>query len=535
MLRKIVDGFVQAGLAAWFVAFVYYSVQGQWDWRAQTLFYAGLALILAYGITHFSEIRESLKTPKARYGSTAGLSVALVLGILILVNFLNFRYHSRLDLTGDQLYSLSEQSRRVVENLKTEIQIIGFFRGEAGRLSFEDLVKQYRDVSSKVEYQLVDPEEEPGRAARYGISTNAQVVILNGPKSEMIDNADEQKITNALIKITREEEKVIYFLQGHGERGLANVEAEGFSTAGQEIEKQNYRIEVYHLAQENALPEDATVIASVGPKMNFLPTEVALLRSFLDEGGKFLLLVDPQTEFQMNDFLAEYGLSLGDKVVIDASGIGQIFGLGAAAPLVAEYADHPVTRELNEAMTFFPMAQNVTTSSSSLDYRTTELLFTSARSWAESDLKDGQAAFDEGQDVEGPVQLAAVATKSIEVETKSEEESEAEEAAEGEEAAIEGEDNAATPTSSESRLVLFGDSDFASNAYFNSVANGDLLLMTIGWLAEESDLLAIRPRDVEDRRINVTFTQSRLIFWGTVVLFPLATLVVGTAIWLRRR
>jgi ABC-type uncharacterized transport system involved in gliding motility auxiliary subunit len=531
VFRKVVEGFVQAGVAALFLAFVFYSVQGEWDWRAQTLFYAGLALILAYGITHFSEVRKSLKTRRARYGGSAGLSVALVLGILILVNFLNFRYHSRMDLTEDQLYSLSEQSRKVVENLKTEIQIIGFFRGEAGRLGFEDLVKEYRDVSSRVEYEIVDSEEEPSRVAQYEISTHGQVVILNGPKKEMIDNADEQKITNAIIKITREEEKVIYFLQGHGERGLDNVEAEGFSTAGEEIEKQNYRIEAYNLAQENALPENATVIASVGPKMNFLPTEVALLKSFLEEGGKFLLLVDPQTEFQMNDFLAEYGLGLGDKVVIDASGIGQIFGLGAAAPLVAEYADHAMTRELSDSMTFFPMAQNVTTSSSSLDYRTTDLLFTSARSWAESDLKDGQAAFDEGQDVEGPVQLAVVATKSIEA--GSEEESEGEGAAQGQGEASEGDAAAATPR--EARLVLFGDSDFASNAYFNSVANGDLLLMTISWLAEEADLMAIRPRDVEDRRINVTFTQSRLIFWGTVVLFPLVTLVVGTMIWLRRR
>ncbi|MCH8018164.1 MAG: Gldg family protein [Acidobacteria bacterium] len=344
-----------------------------------------------------------------------------------------------------------------------------------------------------------------------------------------MDNADEQKITNAIIKITREKEKVIYFLQGHGERGLDNVEADGFSTAGEEIEKLNYRVETYNLAQENSLPENAAVIASVGPKMNFLPTEAALLKSFLEEGGKFLLLVDPQTEFQMNDFLAEYGLGLGDKVVIDASGIGRILGL--AAPLVAEYADHPMTRELNKAMTFFPMAQNVTTSSSSLDYRTTELLSTSPNSWAESNLKDGQAVFDEGQDVEGPVHLAAVATKSIEL--KGEEESEGEGVAEGEEEVSEGE--GAAPTPREARLVLFGDSDFASNAYFNSVANGDLLLMTIGWLAEEADLIAIRPRDVEDRRIYVTFTQSRLIFWGTVVLFPLATLIFGTTIWLRRR
>ena len=83
--------------------------------------------------------------------------------------------------------------------------------------------------------------------------------------------------------------------------------------------------------------------------------------------------------------------------------------------------------------------------------------------------------------------------------------------------------------------MLFGDSDFASNAYFNEIANGDLFLMAVGWLAEEVDLLAIRPKDPENRRINVTLGQSRMIFWASVILLPLAMLVMGTAIWMRRR
>ena len=467
-----------------------------------------------------STLRASLKTRRARYGGAAGLSVSLVVGILILTNFLNFRYHERLDLTENQLHSLSEQSRKVVENLTGDIQVIGFFRGEAGRAGFEDLVKQYSTVSSSFEYEIVDPDEDPGKTAQYEIQRNAQVVVLSGAKREIMDNPDEQKLTNALIKITREEEKVIYFLEGHGERDTGDTEAEGFAVARQEIEKQNYRVQTYNLAQEGHLPEDATVIVSAGPKVPFFPTEADLLRAFLAAGGELLLLVDPQTEFQMEDFLGEYGLGLGDKVVIDASGIGQMFGLGAAAPLVAEYADHPITRELSGVMTFFPMAQNVTTSSSGTDYRTSELLLTTPNSWAESHLEEGEASFDESQDIEGPLELAAVATRSVE------ENSEENPLPEGE---------AGDSTTQESRLVLFGDSDFASNAYFNSVANGDLFLMTIGWLAEEADLVAIRTKEVEDRRINLTFSQSRWVFWVTVVFFPLATLILGTTVWNRRR
>ncbi|MCZ6769359.1 MAG: Gldg family protein [Acidobacteria bacterium] len=180
-----------------------------------------------------STVRASLKTRRARYGGAAGLTVSLVVGILILTNFLNFRYHERLDLTENQVYSLSEQSRKVVENLTSDIQIIGFFRGEPGRAGFEDLVKQYRTVSSRVWYEIVDPDEEPGKTSQYEIQRNAQLVVLGGAKREIMDNVDEQKLTSAIIKITREEEKVVYFLEGHGERDTSDTESEGLTVARQ--------------------------------------------------------------------------------------------------------------------------------------------------------------------------------------------------------------------------------------------------------------------------------------------------------------
>ncbi|MEE8162336.1 MAG: hypothetical protein V3T61_11935, partial [Acidobacteriota bacterium] len=204
------------------------------------------------------------------------------------------------------------------------------------------------------------------------------------------------------------------------------------------------------------------------------------------------------------------------------------FGLGAGAPLVAEYADHPIGRELGGVMTFFPFAQNVTTSESSLGYQTTGLLKSSENSWAESDLRGGRAAFDQGQDLKGPLDLAAAATRSVDEE--SEDQQEDPQAGDGEEQQEKPE-----PPAGESRLVLFGDSDFASNGYFGAGANGDLFLMTVSWLAEETDLIAIRPKSPEDRRIETTLTQSRLIFWGSVVLLPAITLVLGVVVWYRRK
>lgn len=177
MIQKVIDQFAYFGSIALFGALFRYTVSG-WDWIAQTLVYGGLGLIVVYLIVHLDGIRSFLKTRVAHYGGKAGATVLLVLGILVLANFLNIRHHSRMDLTENQRYSLSDQSLKVIESLQGEIQIIGFFRGAAGRLRFEDLIKQYR--SPRIKYQIVDPEEEPGLAAQSGITREGQIVVVSG-------------------------------------------------------------------------------------------------------------------------------------------------------------------------------------------------------------------------------------------------------------------------------------------------------------------------------------------------------------------
>ncbi len=528
MLRKVVDNVGYAGLVSLFVALFYYSVFKQWDWRLQIAVYGGAGLILAHLVANFSKLRAATKTRAARFGGAAVLMTLLVLGILAIVNFLSVRHQKRVDLTEQQLYSLSEQTRKVLENLETEVEVMGFFRTEPARISFQNFMQEFRYVSSRFNYEGVDPEEDPGKTSQYEIQRNGQVVVSSGPKREIVDDYSEEKIINAVIKVTRTEEKVIYFLEGHGERGIQDTEAEGFSLVREAVEKQNYQVKSYNLAQENKVPEDATLLVSARTKVNFFPNEVNLLQEYLASGGKLLLLVDPDSNFEMPDFLEQYGLGLGNKMVIDASGLGQLFGLGAAAPLVAEYADHPIGRELGGVMTFFPFSQNVTISESSLGYQTTGLLKTSENSWAESDLRGGRAAFDQDQDVQGPLDLAVASTLSIAGE--SEDQEEIDPAGDGEE-----QQEAPETPAAEARLVLFGDSDFASNGYFGAGANGDLFLMTISWLAEEADLIAIRPKSPEDRRIEATMAQSMLIFWGAVILLPAITLVLGVVVWYRRR
>ena len=538
---------IYAGAGGLIGGYFYYSVNNLWDWKAQAAIYGGAGLLILWILLNLRQLQSALTSRRGRHGATAGASTVLVVAIVCLLSFLNSRHNRRIDLTENQLYSLSNQSRKVVESLEGEIQVVGFFQDEVQSRVFEELMQQYRYVSARVDYEVVDPQQEPSRAARFNVERFGQVAVAGGVKTEIVDDFNEARITNAIIKVTREGQKIVYFLTGHGERSLEEAGPDGLSQAKEAIEKQNYLVRSYNLAQENALPENPAVLISAGPTVSFLPNEVRLLKEYLEGGGKLFLMLDPRTRFSMDDLLGEYGLGVDGNVVIDASGVGQLFGLGVAAPIVSSYETHAITDELRGVMTFFPMAQSVQVTDSSLGYNSSKLFSTSARSWGETDLEGDQAAFDEGKDIQGPLALAAVAVKTVQPGGEPGDEPSSHHGEGGDEdrageTAPEpvpqagAEDGGESDSESrESRIVLVGDSDFATNAYSTTSANGDFLRMTVSWLAEDSDLVAVQSRDQENRRVNLTRSESTLMFWATVILMPLVTLVLGMAVWLRRK
>ncbi len=547
MLRYVIDDFGFVGLILLVAGFWLYSVSNLWDWKSLGAVGAGTALLLTYLLANLSEVRAALGSRSARFGGMALATLFMGLGILVLLNFLNYRHHKRVDLSEGGLNALSSQTVKVLENLDQEIKVTGFFEDDQEGLRFRDLGREYHYVTSKVDYEVVDPLKDPGKVAQYEITRNGQVVVAGSGKREMIEDPTEEKLTNAIIKVTRDLEKVVYFLKGHGEHDLSESEPEGYSTVESEIKKQNYRVESYNLAQENKIPEDASVIVSAGPKVNFFPNEVKLLKEYLASGGKFFLLTDPESDIEMNELLGPYGIQLRDDFVVDATGLGQLFGFGAGAPLGVDYASHPITEDFQQTMSIFPGTRSVATVASELDYVTTELVRSSPQSWGEVEIEVDEVSFDEEIDTAGPVALAVVAVKSVSQEGG---EGAPEEGDEGSEAAAKGagsgpeespeegdEEGSETEESPslESRIVVFGDSEFASNAYFGTAVNGDLFLNVVSWLAEDTDLLSIRPKNPENRTITLKETDSRMIFWATVVFFPLATLVFGIAVWSRRR
>ncbi|MBI4455694.1 MAG: GldG family protein [Acidobacteria bacterium] len=501
-MNRVLKYIPSAGLILLLLGYLYYAIRSVWSIPAQVMVYGGAAVLVFSLFWHWEEIQKTFHRRAVRYGSAASAIILILLGILGLVNFLGYRHSKRFDLTENQLFSLSDQSKKVAQNLKMDVTVNGFFKDNAP--SFADLMEEYRSAGKRIHYAVVDPQTDPGKAKEFGVQKFGDVVVTSGSKKERIESATEESITNAIIKVTREKNKTLYFMSGHGERDINSDDAGGLAMARQKLESQNYDVKTLTLATEKTIPIDAAVVAIVGPRFSLLLPEVEALQNYANQGGKILLLADPETKPGLESFLKPKGIELDDDVVLDVSGIGQLFGMGPAAPLITHYEGHPITEGFEGTMTFFPLSCSISTpSATEQGFSTQVLLKTNPSSWGETDLKVGSAKFDAGKDRQGPLNLGVAATKAID--------------------------------DKQARMVVIGDSDFATTAYFGNQRNGDLFLNAVSWLAEDADLMAIRPRNPQSRRLNLSIAEANFLFYFAVVLMPGVALAAGIAVWWKRR
>jgi ABC-type uncharacterized transport system involved in gliding motility auxiliary subunit len=415
--------------------------------------------------------------------------------------FITTRQHYRSDLTKNRLYSLSDQTEKLLTNLDRDVEIKAFFK-PADQSGARDLLDEYNYRSGSLNYELIDPDEEPNRVKQYGVNAYNTLIVESGVKRELITDLNETNVTNAIIKVTREQDKLIYFLSGHGERAIGDDSPQGLKMATEAIKKENHLVRELNLARTGSIPDSCTVLAIVTPQTDLFPSELDTIKKFIDDGGKLLVMVDPDRGGNLAGFLDQYHVTIGKDMVIERSAMSQIMGAGPAIPIVNQYdANHAITKEFS-AMTFFPYTSSVTPKEDKGGFTITELAKTSGSSWAETDYSTGKVGYDEASDKRGPITIAALVEKEL----------------------VKG----------KSALVIFGDSDFATNAYFQQQANGNLFLNTINYLAEEEDLISIRPKQVEDRRLTLTQADVSTLFYLVVIAIPLLVVILGVVIFFKR-
>jgi ABC-type uncharacterized transport system involved in gliding motility auxiliary subunit len=435
--------------------------------------------------------------------------VLLLLGIIGVVEAISYRHNSRYDLTENKRFSLAPQTIDLLRNLKTEVSAIAFFRtDQPNKRLAEDLLKQYARYSNgKLAWRLVDPDREPGLARRYGVESYGTVVLETKERSEKVLDAEEEKLTNGLVRLTRAGKRVVYVVQGHGEHELANTERPGFSEAKAALERANYEVKPLALARQDKVPDDAAVVIIPGPRTELLQPELDALDKYLGQNGKLLVMVNPSllggVEVEgVRRFLGRYGFDLGDNLVIELNPVGRLFGIGPEVPIIQQYDAHPITRDMAGISTLFPLARTVAGAKTlPAGVNVQPLARTSPESWGETDrasLKAGQVKPDP-QDPKGPLTVAAVATKD------------------------------------KARIVVLGTSNLAANQFINLQGNRDFFLNAVSWLAEQEDLIAIRPKDSRQTPVFLSSQQAQAVFFVPVILVPGLVLVAGIWTFVRRR
>ena len=494
---------------------------------AYYLAWAGLVCVLAYTLGQWREIAKVFTRRQARYGTLAGVSVLVVLGILVAINYIGAKQNKRWDLTVNKQFTLSDQSRNVLAKLDSPMQIRVFAQDQEFP-TYRDKLKEYEYASKKVSTEYIDPDKKPTVAKQNQIQQYGTIVFDYKGRTERITSSTEQDLTNGIIKVVSGQQRKVYFTQGHGEHDTTSSDRTGYKAIGDSLGRENYAVDKAVLAQQGAVPDDATVVIVAGPRIDFFPPEVDALRKYLEKSGKLLLELDPPDKPDsppLTNLIAlvhDWGSDVGNNIVVDVSGMGRMLGTDASVPVVTSYPPHPITERFN-FITAFPLARSVAPVMGGVNGHVAQtILETGPRSWAESDIRSlltsGKVSLDESTgDKKGPISIGTAVS------------------------AASGATDAAKPPAAdapakpETRVVTVGDSDFAANAGLGIQGNRDLFMNIIGWLSQQENLISIRAKEPDDRRITLTATQQTNILWLSLLIVPGFIFGSGVYTWWRRR
>lgn len=432
-------------------------------------------------------------------------SLALLGAILVLLYSLISLWHIRFDLTQSGAFTLSPVTLKVLGEIKSEpVKVIGFFRTDSGdREIFKELMKCYETTLKKLNVSIYDPDRFPSKTREYRIDTYGTVIVEFRRRRERVQGVDEEKITNAMLRILRNERKKLYFTTGHGESLLASESGKGLNLLVRRLSDQNYKIEKISLLEKD-VPQDSSCLIIAGPKTDFDAHELERLDAYLKKGGSLLILCDPTdpgTITKFEKWVKNHGINLGQDIIVDK--LGKALGADFLVPVITQYQDHEITKDFSLA-SFLPVARSVTVSEPlPPGVEVKPLAYTSSSSWAETDLDNlakGDAFLDPAKDMRGPVPIACIATIQ------------------------------------KAKIVVFGDSDFVTNVNVNVSGNRDLMLNTIAWLSGEHALVSIRDRKRPDTPLVLRAKDRQLLFWLPTIYIPAGVLFAGIWLnWTRKR
>ena len=475
------------------------------------LIISGGVVILAlavYLLLEPDKVRRALTGRQARYGSNAIITSVAFVGILVVANVLAFQNPNlHKDITEDKQNTLAPETVQALAQLKEPVTAMAFYSSNLSSQSAEELLGKIKGGSNgKFDYKFVNPDTDPVAAKDAGITGDGKILLTMGNRKEIAAYASETEITKALYRLINPEPRVIYFLTGHGEASIESGQG-SMALAKQNLESKNYTVKSLNLVAENKIPEDALTIVIAGPMKPVSSQEVKLLKSYVDGGGSLIVMENPilATEFGNSpDPLAEYltrdwGITLNDDVIIDLSSQQPLYAVSSS------YNNHPITQNLTQNyIVVMPQARSISVQLGLENINAVELLLTSSNSWGEKNFTnaEGSQISMDPEDLPGPLVMAASGENS---QTKG-------------------------------RVVVFGNSVFATDEGFNIYGNGNIFVNSLDWAAFQEDAISITPYTPTER----TFIPPDQLRWiiillGSVIILPGLVVFAGISTWLARR
>jgi len=475
-------------------------------WISAGLIVLGLAFFALLDPQH---VRELLTGRQARYGSNALIMLLAFVGILLLVNSLVLQNPGNpVDFTEDKQNSLASETLATLKALPASVQATAFFTTQTPGDTARKLLENYKNHSSgKFDFIFIDPDQNPLSARQAGITGDGKIYLQMGDLHEIVAFASERDLTSALIRLMNPGQKTIYFLTGHGERDIQNADDSSYTTAKSALEAKNYTVQSLNLIAQNKIPDDAAVIVIAGPTQPISAAELTLLQDYVSKGGALVVMNEPAELTQFGDSpdpLADYlvstwGIAFENDIVIDTNTSQPLYAVAAT------YGNHPITEKLQGRVSFYPTACSLSITPS-LPTSPVSLVTTNNSAWGETDFAsmqtNGQVSFDPAVDVPGPLTLAV----------------------------------AAADTTSGSHLVVFGDTDSASNVFFNQYANGDVFINALDWTAGQEQLINLTTPSAISRSLTLPGNLWLLVMAiSFLCIVPGLVIAGGVISWLVRR
>ncbi len=455
---------------------------------------------------------ELLKARQTKYAAFATVYVLIVLAVIVVANVLADRYNKSYDGTANKRYSLSGQTANLVKGLKQD-STITYFDVPRGFQHAKDLLDEYSNLSPKLHVKYVDVDKEPELARAAGIKHDGTAVVQVGDRKEEARSMTEEGLTGAFIRDLKNTTRTVCFVTGSGEHQIDDSERNGYSRFDSLLGKDEYTAKAINLLQNADVPVDCTTLVVGGPSGDYQQPEVDAIKKYVEDGGRALFMLDPPLKMGHGDIadndaltglLESWGVTAEKDLILDLNPIGKLVGVGPEVALVSSYASHPIVDGMKGSATGFPLAR-------SLDIKNTDktsvtkLFSSSDSSLATMKLDSPAVNPNDPHNKKGPLTLAAAGTYNN------------------------GKAN------SQGRFVVVGSSMWASNSFISFNGNRDLALNTMNWLSSDEDLISIRPKEQEDRRITMTGAQFNLVRTISQILLPLIIVIAGFSVWWERR